>query len=494
MNHEIDDGVRRRWIDGGRQQRRNNHRPGTSVPATRWSRFQSAHQPTRDDRSGKTRGCTSPNTLQRHAGAAADSLRSWLATNSAPCPGEAIATYVVLLLVLSQMHLPAGELHADSLQHAYIGPGAGIALVGSFMAVLVALFSAFLAVLTWPIRWIWRAIRNRRALAKAKVRRVVILGLDGLDPQLVEEFLEEGLLPNLARLKESGSYTRMGTTWPPLSPVAWSSFSTGTNPGKHNIFDFISRNKSNYGPTMSSVHIGQPRRTIRLGRYLHPRLVYPDHQFAKEQAVLECLGRSGHLQFGDSRPHHVSPGSIPRRAIVGHVCPGPAWYSGLILLLYRGGGRPNRPWKRKATWGANASLSSRNGKAVTGNLPGPTNPLRVDPVETQLPFKVLPGPGETAELHIGSEKVPLKPERIHRLGQRSLSTGTRFQRERRVPVYAQAIRPPLQHVLHADQHRSGQTGDAHLAPQGLRDLPGEVTRPVRHPGPGRGHLGRCRRE
>ena len=115
---------------------------------------------------------------------------------------------------------------------AYIGPGAGIALVGSFLVVLAALVSAVFTMLTWPMRRLWRALRGRQALRKAKVKRVVVLGLDGLEPTLTEQYLAEGLLPNLAKLKETGSYHRLGTTWPPLSPVAWSSFATGTNPGK----------------------------------------------------------------------------------------------------------------------------------------------------------------------------------------------------------------------------------------------------------------------
>jgi hypothetical protein len=78
-------------------------------------------------------------------------------------------------------------------------------------------------------------------------------------------------LPNLARLRAEGScYTRLATTYPPLSPVAWSSFPTGTNPGKHNIFDFISRNPADYRPTQSSVRIRPPRRHLRLGPYLLP--------------------------------------------------------------------------------------------------------------------------------------------------------------------------------------------------------------------------------
>ena len=120
--------------------------------------------------------------------------------------------------------------------------------------------------MTWPIRRMWRAIRGQKAYKAALVKRVVVVGLDGLEPTLTEQFLEEGILPNLAKLREDGTYMRLGTTWPPLSPVAWSSFSTGTNPGKHNIFDFISRNPADYRPTISSVRLREPKRTLKLGK------------------------------------------------------------------------------------------------------------------------------------------------------------------------------------------------------------------------------------
>ena len=227
MNHEIDDGVRRRWIDGGRRQRRNNHRPGTGVPATAGHDIESAHQPTRDDRSGKTAIARHPTRFNgTQVPPRTRYVPGWLPTPR--CPGEPIATYVVLLLVLSQMHLPAGELHADSLKHAYIGPGAGIALSGRSWRYSSPCFPRL-----WPFSPGPSVGFGERSVigdaGQGRSRRVVILGLDGLDPQLVEEFLEEGLLPT-GCLKESGSYTRMGTTWPPLSPVAWSSFSTGTSP------------------------------------------------------------------------------------------------------------------------------------------------------------------------------------------------------------------------------------------------------------------------
>src|SRR5262245_25649428 len=128
---------------------------------------------------------------------------------------------------------------------AYIGPGAGFALAGSFFAVLAALLSAFLLLLTWPVRLLWRTLGllvrtllGRRARGRQRFKRVVILGLDGLDHGLTQKLLDEGKLPHLAALRDQGCFKPLGSTLPPISPVAWSSFQTGVNPGKHNIFDF----------------------------------------------------------------------------------------------------------------------------------------------------------------------------------------------------------------------------------------------------------------
>ena len=59
-----------------------------------------------------------------------------------------------------------------------------------------------------------------------------------MDPELAERFISEGKLPNLAMLQEQGTFRKLRTTYPPISPVAWSTFMTGVNPGKHGIFDF----------------------------------------------------------------------------------------------------------------------------------------------------------------------------------------------------------------------------------------------------------------
>ncbi|MDP7245515.1 MAG: alkaline phosphatase family protein [Planctomycetota bacterium] len=78
-------------------------------------------------------------------------------------------------------------------------------------------------------------------------KRVLVLGVDGLDPDMVKERVERGLMPNFARLIEKGSFADLGTSWPPQSPVAWSNFITGTNPGKHGLYDFIHPDRTTYG-------------------------------------------------------------------------------------------------------------------------------------------------------------------------------------------------------------------------------------------------------
>src|SRR5712692_3297196 len=161
-------------------------------------------------------------------------------------------------------------LLAPSPAHAYIGPGAGFALAGSFFAVFLAFCSAVLMVITWPIRLAARALFGRRALAKSRVKRVVILGLDGLDHGLTTQMLSEGKLPHLAALRDQGCFKSLGSTLPPISPVAWSSFQTGVNPGKHNIFDFLIPDQRTYQPKLSSVEIRPARRMLRLGKHQFP--------------------------------------------------------------------------------------------------------------------------------------------------------------------------------------------------------------------------------
>jgi predicted AlkP superfamily phosphohydrolase/phosphomutase len=69
-----------------------------------------------------------------------------------------------------------------------------------------------------------------------------------MDPILTARWMKAGLLPNLARLSREGSFAPLATSPPVESPTAWASFATGTNPGKHNVYDFIERSPDSYKP------------------------------------------------------------------------------------------------------------------------------------------------------------------------------------------------------------------------------------------------------
>ena len=188
----------------------------------------------------------------------------------------------LFLLVVALVLLMPGEAHA------YIGPGAGFALAGSFFAVFAAVDlgdpdvhhladSAAGA----------HAVRLAGAASAAGSSGWSILGLDGMDHGLTETMLEEGKLPHLAALRERGCFKPLGTTVPPISPVAWSTFQTGVNPGKHNIFDFLTPDLRTYHAKLSSVEIRPPRRSIRLGKYQIPAGQGRRAAAAQEPAVLE---------------------------------------------------------------------------------------------------------------------------------------------------------------------------------------------------------------
>jgi len=153
---------------------------------------------------------------------------------------------------------------------AYVGPGAGFAVAGSFFVMFIAILSAFLVLLTWPARYLIKAIRYRKVAARSRIKKTVVLGLDGLDYSLINKFMDEGKLPNFTKLKDSGSFKPLASTVPPISPVAWSTFQTGSNPGKHNIFDFLTRDKKTYAAILSSTSIKGPLKYLSLGKYRIP--------------------------------------------------------------------------------------------------------------------------------------------------------------------------------------------------------------------------------
>lgn len=100
-------------------------------------------------------------------------------------------------------------------------------------------------------------------------KKVIVVGMDGMDPRLCERMMAAGGLPNLKKLAQQNGYRVLGTSDPPQSPVAWANFINGAGPGSHGIFDFIHRD--------------------------------PELQVAPFFSAAETIAGEGYVEFGDHK-------------------------------------------------------------------------------------------------------------------------------------------------------------------------------------------------
>lgn len=100
--------------------------------------------------------------------------------------------------------------------------------------------------------------------------RLIILGIDGMDPDLLHRFESEGKMPNFAKLEAQGDFRPLTTSIPPQSPVAWSNLITGMNAGGHGIFDFIHRDPKTLSLYFSASKVEGPKHAIHVGNWEIP--------------------------------------------------------------------------------------------------------------------------------------------------------------------------------------------------------------------------------
>lgn len=136
-------------------------------------------------------------------------------------------------------------------------------------------------------------------------KKVIVIGLDGLEPAIVESLLQRGELPNLCRIRQHGHYGRIKTTYPAQTPVAWSSFATGTNPGGHGIFDFIRRDPETYQPDLALSQFQPPKNA-----FSPPRVVSRRKGVALWKLLAQAGVPSTVLRFPCAFPPDVDCGRI----------------------------------------------------------------------------------------------------------------------------------------------------------------------------------------
>ncbi|MXZ35332.1 MAG: nucleotide pyrophosphatase [Acidobacteria bacterium] len=292
-----------------------------------------------------------------------------------------------------------------SLQ-AYIGPGAGFAFVSSFLVLLLAVLLAGFSLLSWPLRLLAGLFLKRKGRGRQKTdfSRVVVVGLDGMDPKLAEGFMTEGLLPNFQRLKERGDFTALATSEPAISPVAWSTFSTGVDASYHNIYDFLTRDPCTYAPILSSAQISAASRVFSVGKYLIPLGKPRASLRQKSKPFWKILGERGIFSSIIRVPVTFPPEKFHGVLLSGMCTPDLKGSQG-TFSFYTSNGDPSG----SAVGGTRYPVSVSDNRIRT-ELHGPENPLLRDGGELTVPMEIRLDPSrDRVRITVSDQEFELQP-------------------------------------------------------------------------------------
>jgi predicted AlkP superfamily phosphohydrolase/phosphomutase len=289
---------------------------------------------------------------------------------------------------------------------AYIGPGAGFALVGSFFVLFTTIVLAMVAIMAWPFRMLIRLLRGRPRVTPL-VNRLVILGFDGQDPRITERMVQEGKLPNFRKLSESGCYRRLRTTCPSISPTAWSSFSTGSDPAKHNVYDFLTRDVKTYLPLLSSTHIGSVEKFLRIGPFRIPLRKPELRLLRKSKPSWTVLGEHNIWSTVLRVPITFPPDRFHGAELSAMCVPDLLGTQGTFFLY------TTRPSERKFKEGGTRIELKANGSRFETSIQGPENMFRDGQPPMEVPFTVdLDRPAKKACIHIDGVAVELQEKQL----------------------------------------------------------------------------------
>ncbi|PIE01555.1 MAG: hypothetical protein CSA81_11535 [Acidobacteria bacterium] len=124
-------------------------------------------------------------------------------------------------------------------------------------------------------------------------KKVLVLGVDGLDPNLLKQFMAEGKMPHFKDFIAQGDFRPLQTSRAPQSPIAWSNFITGMDPGGHGIYDFIHRDPESMMLEFSMSKVEGAARTWEVGSWVIPLSSPETTLLRKGKAFWEILGEAG---------------------------------------------------------------------------------------------------------------------------------------------------------------------------------------------------------
>jgi predicted AlkP superfamily phosphohydrolase/phosphomutase len=271
-------------------------------------------------------------------------------------------------------------------------------------------------------------------VSRAAGKKVIVIGVDGMDPRLSEEMMRDGQLPNLAKLRAAGGFSPLGTSIPPQSPVAWANFINGAGPGSHGIFDFIHRHPENISspflsfaetiPGEGGWEVGDHKIPLDFWPFKHK----PPGTVLRRQGVpfWEYLEDAGVPSTFYDLPSNYPPSPSKcghHRCLCGMGTPDMLGSSGSYQYFAEDG----PPETVREQGGRRRKVSFEGDKAII-NLVGPDNTLLKKPEATDLEITVhRDRETNAAVLVIGEKRVVLKP------GQ--WSKWTRLEFDLRTPAF-----------------------------------------------------------
>ena len=268
--------------------------------------------------------------------------------------------------------------------------------------VVAAVVLGGLVLITWPLRALIRRRRRRKAYAKSQVNRVVILGFDGMDPEIAESMLAAGRLPNLAKLRDTGAFLPLATSCPAMSPVAWSSFMTGAGPGRHGIFDFLHRDPRTYLPDLSSAQIRPPRRQVKVAGVTIPLGRPVIRLLRRSKPFWTVLGEHGIFSTVLRVPITFPPERFNGLLLSGMCVPDLRGSQGSFTFFTSAGEA-----SREHIGGERHLLTQANG-VFHGELPGPPLAGSDQGEASRTPLQLRPGGDGRARLEIDGERLDLR--------------------------------------------------------------------------------------
>jgi predicted AlkP superfamily phosphohydrolase/phosphomutase len=238
--------------------------------------------------------------------------------------------------------------------------------------------------------------------SQARGKAVIVLGVDGMDPRFVEQHWSS--LPNLRRLRDRGGLRRLATTTPPQSPVAWSTFITGTDPEQHGIFDFVQRDPSTMQALSSMAETIEPAHQFGIGPYVLPLSKARVRSLRTGRPFWEMLAAHGIPVTMIRMPTNYPPVEGAGQALAGMGVPDLEGTFGTFTYYTDD---PSEPGGEVS--GGRIVPVAAAGHRVTLPIEGPPNTLRRDrrPVRLNLIADVDPD-ASAARFRIGEQQFILK--------------------------------------------------------------------------------------